>query len=286
MKVFYSITEIREHVQRIRRSGESVALVPTMGSLHGGHLALVARSYKLADQCVVSIFVNPTQFGEGEDFDSYPRDLKRDIELLTTEFPSVLIFAPSVSEMYPIGQNQTWIDNPEMATNLCGASRPGHFRGVLTVVAKLFSACPADVAVFGLKDVQQFYLISKMVHDLNIDIRLEGVETVREQDGLALSSRNKRLSPDERVQAVSLYKAISAARRAVSDGIRNGAKIEHRMRLALNQADLGQIDYAQAVLSTDLSPVSELQSGDTLVAAVAMNFQNARLIDNAVISVP
>jgi pantoate--beta-alanine ligase len=286
MKVFHTIEEIRRQVQGIQHSGESVAIVPTMGSLHEGHLALVARAHEVADRCVVTIFVNPTQFGEGEDFDSYPRNQERDLSMLKAHYPDALIFAPSVSEMYPMGLNSTWVDNPDMAQYLCAASRPGHFRGVLTVVSKLFNACPADVAVFGLKDVQQFYLISKMVQDLNIDIRLEGVETTREKDGLALSSRNRNLSSDERVQAVNLYRAISAAKRAVSDGIRRGVKIEHRMRMELNKADLGRIDYVQAVLSTNLSPVAELQSGDTVIAAVAVYFQKARLIDNAIITIP
>ncbi len=286
MKIFHTIADIRAQIRLAQCASKSVALVPTMGSLHAGHLQLVSRAKEIADVCVVTIFINPTQFGEGEDFDSYPRDLGKDLNVLEELCPDALVFVPSIEEMYAGGATRTWVNNDEMAKYLCGASRPGHFQGVLTVVSKLFNACPTDIAVFGLKDVQQFFLIKKMVVDLNINISIEGVPTVREEDGLALSSRNRKLSPEERDQAPFLSRAIFAARTAIEEGVRDGGQIEARMAQELAAATHGKIDYAQVVLTTDLAPVDTIRSGDIIIAAVAVFFSNARLIDNVIIVVP
>lgn len=286
LKVIRTVSEMMTLVVNLRARGKSVALVPTMGSLHAGHLALVTKAAELADQVIVSIFVNPAQFGPEEDLTAYPRDLTGDIETLFLEDEKCVVFAPSTEEIYPDGRTLTWVYSDGMGEHLCGASRPTHFRGVQTVVTKLLNICTPDFAVFGLKDVQQFFLIRRMVKDLNIAVEIVGVPTIRELDGLAMSSRNLNLSDAERQQATILFSAITEARKSIEEGERVGERIESELRSRLERATLGRVDYAQLVRSRDLTPVVEIQKGEEVITAVALFFERARLIDNAIITAP
>ncbi len=286
MKVFTTIAEMRAFARSVRRSDQRIALVPTMGALHEGHLTLVREAANHADVVVVSIFVNQTQFGPKEDFSAYPRTLQEDCDRLSEEGFTSAVFAPSVEEMYPDGDSTTWVAVERLTEHLCGTSRPGHFRGVATVVTKLFTICLPHVAVFGLKDAQQFFVIRRLTADLNLDVEVMGVQTVRESDGLALSSRNRYLSADERVQGTVLYRAVSAAGEAIKSGETDGTAITRLMVDQLEKADAGTVDYAQLVNAADFQPVQSLSSGMTVVAAVAVYFGNARLIDNAIVDVP
>lgn len=235
----------------------------------------------------VSIFVNPTQFGPGEDFDRYPRDLQADLAGLTGESVADAVFAPTVADMYPGGASPlTWVTVEKVSDTLCGARRPGHFRGVATVVAKLFAACKPHAAIFGLKDAQQFFVLSRMVSDLNLDIRMVGMDTVREPDGLALSSRNRYLGSEERAQAVVLSKSVFDARDRILAGDLDIPALEGSMRTLIGSAPLARLDYAEIVTADTLQPVEELRSGQTVLVAVASFFGSARLIDNRIVRVP
>ncbi len=285
MRVVTSIVEMQAESDRIRADGRRLALVPTMGSLHEGHLELVRSARRLADHVTVTIFVNPTQFGPGEDFERYPRDLGADLALLSGDAAADLVFAPTVSEMYP-EPPLTWVDVERLPDRLCGARRPGHFRGVATVVAKLLSACRPHVAVFGLKDAQQFFVLRRMARDLNLGVELVGVDTVREPDGLALSSRNRYLAPEERTQAVVLSKAVFEARDRILAGETDVAGLERGMRDRIVSASLARIDYAEIVEAETLQPVTTVEPGTTVLAAVAAWFGTARLIDNRIVRAP
>ena len=260
--------------------------MPTMGALHEGHLHLVEHAASHSDVVVVSIFVNRTQFGPNEDYDAYPRTLDADRQILVDQGFADVIFAPSDQEMYPDLSAKTWVSIDQFSDHLCGVSRPGHFKGVATVVTKLLNICQPHLAVFGLKDAQQFFIIRKMAADLNLDVEIVGVTTVRERDGLALSSRNKYLSNDERAQAVVLFRAVSAARHLLEEGERKGDAIRAAMRAELEVAELGRIDYAELVTSDRYQPVDTLSAGITAVAAVSVYFGEARLIDNAIVEIP
>ena len=260
------------------QSGARVALVPTMGALHRGHLALIERARLSADRVVLSIFVNPLQFGPSEDFHRYPREPARDLEL--AEAAGVdMVFAPSVAEMYPDGEPWIAVVPERGADRLDGATRPDHFRGVLTVVAKLFGTIRPDCAVFGQKDLQQLTLIRRMSADLDFGIEIIAAPTVRDPDGLALSSRNQYLSPEERQRALTLPAALRECRRLFDQGeVRPDVYIE-AMRDQLNAA--ARVDYAEVVDPDTLEPVDRVTTG--VICAVAASVGTTRLIDNAVL---
>jgi pantoate--beta-alanine ligase len=273
MKVVYSIAEM----QKLRHKlGSSVGFVPTMGYLHEGHLALVRRARCENENVVVSIFVNPTQFDVRADLEAYPRDLKRDLALLEGERVDI-VFMPTVEEMYPQGFS-TWVGVEKVAERLEGAARPGHFRGVATVVAKLFNIVEPHRAYFGNKDAQQAVVIKRMVCDLNMSVEIIAVPTVRESDGLALSSRNIRLSPKERQAALVLWQALQLAQRMWSDGEHDAQKICYRMRALIESEPLAEIDY---VSIADAETLEELEKIDRpALVSLAVKIGNTRLIDN------
>lgn len=265
-----------------RKAGLTIGLVPTMGFFHDGHLSLMKKARPLCDKLIVSLFVNPTQFGENEDLDKYPHDFDGDkskAESMGTD----LLFAPAPGDMYD-NDHATWIDVPQLGEHLCGAARPGHFRGVCTVVTKLFMLSQADVAVFGQKDWQQLAIIRRMVRDLNIPIRLVGHEIVREADGLALSSRNAYLTESERAAAPAIRQGLLKIAESVTNGERDAETIKELLRreYTTNLPD-GRVDYIEVVDPDAISPVSEATS--TVLVAVAVHLGKARLIDNILIEV-
>ncbi len=270
------VSDVRTQVDTWRRGG-NVAFVPTMGNLHAGHLALVKAARQLADRVVVSIFVNPMQFGEGEDFYSYPRTFERDSTLLEAEGTD-LLFAPSVATMYPKPQEQqTRVEVPGISQLLCGASRPGHFVGVATVVCKLFNMVQPDVALFGKKDFQQLMVIRRMAEDLAMPVRVVGVETLRESDGLAMSSRNGYLTDEERAIAPVLYRVISGVKERLQQGSDDYVGLQAEAVREINENGLGP-DYVAIRRASDLN---EPEPGDSeLVVLAAAFLGKARLIDN------
>ncbi|NOZ95873.1 MAG: pantoate--beta-alanine ligase [Acidobacteria bacterium] len=265
-----------------RAAGRRVALVPTMGYLHEGHLALVRRARELGDAVWVSIFVNPTQFGPNEDFERYPRDLKRDAALLEAEGVDVL-FAPTVEEMYP-REPVVKVSFPGLDNVLCGASRPGHFAGVGLVVAKLFNIVEPHVAVFGQKDAQQALLIRRLAADLSFPVEIEVTPTVREPDGLAMSSRNTYLSPTERAAAPVLYRALLAAAGAIAAGERDPAAVEALLRATVGAEPLAGLEYAVCVDAETLGRPERI--GRPVLLALAVRFGATRLIDNLPVTPP
>jgi pantoate--beta-alanine ligase len=267
---------LRAHRAAWRAEGLRVAFVPTMGNLHAGHLELVHRAKASADRVVVSVFVNPLQFGADEDFDSYPRTLAQDSELLLSA-QADLLFAPTVAAMYPrSGGEQTRVEVPGISDILCGASRPAHFVGVATVVCKLFHMVEPDVALFGEKDFQQLLVIRRMTEDLCLSVAIVGVPTVREADGLAMSSRNGYLGPEEREVAPALYRALQEAAQAIAGGV-EPAVVERRAAEALVVAGL-RPDYVSVRRAEDLG-VPAVGDGDLVILAAA-HLGRARLIDN------
>ncbi len=260
----------------------SIALVPTMGALHRGHFGLVQRAQEIADVVVVSIFVNPTQFGPTEDLARYPRQLKADLAGLEQMGGVDVVFAPKVSEMYPDGidRQSIWVTPSSMADVLCGAFRPGHFRGVATVVAKLFSICSPDYAIFGMKDAQQLVVLKKMVRDLGFQLSIEGVPTIRESDGLALSSRNRFLTKEERQQAVVVSRAVKSAKKAIESGESNAHTVRTLMTEIIDEASLALVQYADVVDAETLQPLVSIGHGQQVLSAVAVFFGGTRLIDN------
>lgn len=280
MKVFKGIKALRREIDWLKRRGRSIGFVPTMGFLHEGHLSLIKKAIKDSDYVVVSIFVNPTQFGPGEDFKRYPRNLRRDL-MLCRENRVNMVFAPDSRSMYPENFS-TYVNTEGLVEGLCGASRPGHFRGVATVVTKLFNIVTPDIAYFGQKDAQQAIVIERIVRDLDMPVKIRVMPTVREKDGLAMSSRNAYLNPDERIQALSLYKSLRLARDLYKSGERDPKKIIARMRrLILGQKD-ASIDYISMVDPGDLTDVKKI-SGETLVA-IAVRIGKTRLIDNIILN--
>ncbi len=281
MKVVDSISRMSTLVKMLKKEGKSVGLVPTMGYLHEGHLSLVRTAKKHTDVAVISIFVNPAQFGPGEDFDKYPRDFKRDEELARSAGADIL-FYPSVKDMYPKGYS-TYVNVEALTDTLCGVSRPGHFRGVTTVVAKLFGIVKPDVAYFGQKDAQQAIVIKKMAEDLNMGIEVKALPTVREQDGLAMSSRNVYLSNGERQDAMSLSQALARAEALVKQGERDPGKLIKAMEEIIQKKPSARIDYVSIVDTTGLKPMDKI-TGEILVA-LAVFIGKTRLIDNVIIKV-
>ena len=276
MIISRSIKEVREVIGNWKKRGFSVGLVPTMGYLHPGHISLIERARKENDMVVVSIFVNPIQFGPNEDLDKYPRDMAHDREVCE-KAGAELIFAPEPSEMYP-SENLVFVDIKELGNGLCGAKRPGHFRGVCTVVSKLFNIVLPDRAYFGEKDAQQLAIIRRMVKDLNFGTEIVSCPIVREPDGLAMSSRNLYLSPEERKAALSLSRSLSAAKELMRKGEKDSVKIREAIVAGISSEPLVKIDYAEIVDSADLSPVEKIEK--PVLAAAAVYFGKTRLIDN------
>jgi pantoate--beta-alanine ligase len=280
MKLIESVAEMQQIALNTRGEGKSIALVPTMGFLHAGHASLMHEGRKRSDLLVTSIFVNPTQFGAGEDFNSYPRDLERDMSI-AAEAGVDLIFAPKASDMYPVGY-QTWVDVDRLTLPLCGSSRPGHFRGVTTVVCKLFGIVQPNLALFGRKDYQQLAVIQRMTADLNLAVEIIGMPIVREADGLAMSSRNSYLSPENRVKALCLSRAIRAAAAAFRDGVKDVAVLDTIARHQITSTDGAEIDYLEFRHGTSLELLE--QADDTTLLALAVKIGSTRLIDNCILS--
>lgn len=279
MEIIRNIHEMQRFADGIRASGKILSLVPTMGYLHEGHLSLVRGARKASDVVVVSIFVNPTQFGPGEDLASYPRDFESDRYLLEKEKVDV-IFAPSVKEMYP-EPSLTEVYVSRLTETLCGAQRPGHLEGVTLVVAKLFNICKPHKAYFGAKDFQQQLVIRRMVADLNFDVEIITCPIVREEDGLAMSSRNAYLSNDERRRAVIINQSLNEAERMVKEGEPDTAVILKRMGEMISAERPRKIDYISAVHPETLEPIRQIEG--PVLFAVAVRFGKARLIDNRLV---
>lgn len=270
------ITELRDVLRKARREGKTIGFVPTMGYLHEGHMRLVETARLENDVVVTSIFVNPLQFGPNEDLNQYPRNLEQDFTLLSQHGTDVL-FCPTVEEMYPKPM-ATMVDLPDLGKFLCGQTRPIHFRGVATVVCKLFNIVQPDVAYFGQKDGQQVAVIRRMVSDLSMPVEIRTVETVRESDGLAKSSRNVYLTDEERVQAPILYKALLTARKKIEAGERDGTLLADEVANTISNTPGCRLDYAAVVDLDTLEPVSHLRG--KVMLAVAVFLGKARLIDN------
>lgn len=277
MKICHQVSELRQLLNSYRHGGKTIAFVPTMGNLHSGHIRLVEKAGELADIVVSSIFVNPMQFGRNEDLDKYPRTPDADIEKLTAAGCAVL-FAPSASEMYPLGLDQhTVVSVPAISERHCGASRPGHFDGVATVVSKLFNIVQPDHAVFGLKDYQQFKVISKMNADLCFGIQLTGVETERDANGLALSSRNGYLSDTEKETALTIIQTLRNTAALITGGDRNYSALEQRAKTLFEEKQM-RPDYFSVCQADTLAPAT---AEDTRLVILAAAFVGStRLIDN------
>jgi len=289
MEVQQTINATRSWSQYRRYQGKSVGFVPTMGALHQGHLSLVRQARKDNDFVVVSVFVNPIQFAPNEDFDNYPRKIRLDLDLLEKECVD-LVFAPSSEEMYPkedSRMNQTWLDVVGPITEgLCGISRPTFFRGVTTVVAKLFNIVQPKRAYFGWKDAQQLAAIRQMVNDLNFDLEVIGLPIVREDDGLAMSSRNAYLTKDERQEAKIVYQSLELAKSRILRGETSVKKITTDMKLLVEDSALSRIDYTTIVSSQTFKPILELENGQDILIAIAIYVGSTRLIDNFRLKVP
>lgn len=279
MKKIKSVDEIKAIIKEIKKSGKTIGFVPTMGYLHEGHISLIKRARSENDVVVVSVFVNPTQFGPNEDYDKYPRDEDRDSKLCMDAGCDIL-FMPNKDDMYR--QNySTYVEVFGLTEGLCGAKRPGHFRGVTTIVTKLFNIVKPDKAYFGQKDAQQLAVIKRMVKDLDMDVEVVGCEIIRDVDGLALSSRNTYLSNEERQQAPVLYKSLVKAKEAVENGQRNAEEVKKLIENHINTAKDAVIDYIEIVNNETLKPVEKIE-GEVLIA-LAVKFGNTRLIDNMVV---
>jgi pantoate--beta-alanine ligase len=277
--VISSVPELRAAIASLRREGKQIGFVPTMGALHEGHLSLVRASKAECDATVVSIYVNPSQFGPNEDFSKYPRTLEADLDLLAS-CGDMLVFTPRNEDMYPPGFS-SWVEVGAVAEPLEGQFRPGHFRGVATVVLKLFDLVQPDAAYFGQKDYQQAAVIRRMVADLNVPIEIRVCPIVREPDGLAMSSRNRYLSPAARVRALVLWKSLQRAGELVAGGERNAEKILTEMRRIILSAEDARIDYVALVDPDTLQPVETVP--DIALALLAVKIENTRLIDNGLL---
>ena len=279
MKVIESIKEMKEASQAFRDNGKSIVFVPTMGYLHEGHLSLMKKGKEAGDVLIVSIFVNPTQFGKGEDLERYPRDIERDKELCKGEGVDIL-FAPKAGDIYPDGY-QTYVDVEDVTKNLCGASRTGHFRGVATVVMKLFNIVRPDYAIFGEKDFQQLVTIKRLVKDLNMDVNVIGMPIVREADGLAMSSRNSYLSKEERRAALNIYRALRAAKEVFDEGERSASVLLNEAKRVIEIEPIVVLDYIKLV---DVETMEDLERvEDEALLAAAVRIGKTRLIDNIIL---
>lgn len=276
VKLIKKIPDLREEIKKLKKTGKTIGFVPTMGYFHEGHLSLMDIARKKSDVLVVSIFVNPIQFGPNEDYDRYPRDLERDLKL-AEERGVDIVFHPDNREMYQ--ENfQTYVNVEKLTEGMCGKYRPGHFRGVTTVVAKLFNIVQPDIAVFGQKDAQQAIVIKKMVRDLNFPVEIVVGPIIREHDGLAMSSRNTYLNDEERKQAPVIYKALRKAKEEVKMGNKNTARLKAIIENTIRTAPLARIEYVEIVDDENLENVPEVKPGT--LAAVAVWFGKTRLIDN------
>ncbi|MDH6427737.1 MULTISPECIES: pantoate--beta-alanine ligase [unclassified Paenibacillus] len=284
MRVVRSIEQLREALEYMRQGGHApIGFVPTMGYLHDGHASLLRRAGEMSNTVVMSIFVNPLQFGPNEDYDSYPRDERRDLELAEREGVDI-VFIPSVEEMYP-QPTRTTVSG--LTTRLCGASRPGHFDGVTTVVNKFFNIVQPDYAFFGLKDAQQVAVLRRMVYDLNMNVEIIPCPIVREGDGLALSSRNVFLTPEERSQALVLSRSLREARQSIEEGkVTTVAEVRELLTSVISSSPLAVIDYAEILTFPDLEGLEDealLSEVDgEIIIALAVKFGRTRLIDNNV----
>lgn len=280
MRVISQISELREAVQAFKVAGERVGFVPTMGNLHAGHLDLVSRAGKLCQRKVVSIFVNPTQFDRADDLSAYPRTLEADLKHLDAQGVD-LVFYPNASEMYPQGGLVTQVDIPSLSSLLEGSSRPGHFRGVATVVCKLFNIVAPDVAVFGQKDFQQLMVIRQMVADLNLPVEIIGAPTVREADGLAMSSRNNRLTPEQRSLAPNISRVLRKLEEQLKSGERGFEALQQQAVVDLEYAGL-KPDYITVCNAATLTPAAQIDKDLVILAAAYLG--DIRLIDNVPVS--
>jgi pantoate--beta-alanine ligase len=279
MEIIKTVEGLRQAVRAEKKRGRTIGLVPTMGFLHEGHLSLVRRARSEADVTVVSLFVNPIQFGPKEDLKSYPRDFDRDADLLRAEHVDYL-FAPTDEEMYP-PEFRTFVEVRDLQDRLCGRTRPDHFRGVCTVVLKFFNLVEPDCAVFGRKDAQQALILKRMAADLNVPVRIIVAPIVREPDGLAMSSRNTYLNPEERRAALVLSRSLAEAQSLIAGGERNADAILSRIKSLIEAEPLARIDYIEAVDPDDLMPATVLRDG-TLIA-LAVYISRTRLIDNLIV---
>jgi pantoate--beta-alanine ligase len=279
IEVLTSSQKAQKTIEKIRRKGKTISFVPTMGFLHEGHLSLLREGRKKSDCLVLSIFINPTQFGPGEDLDAYPRDTEKDLALAEKEGVD-FVFMPDADELYG-SRFQTYVELEKLPHHLCGVSRPAHFRGVATVVTKLFNIIKPHIAIFGQKDFQQLAIIRQMVIDLNFDIEIVGIPTIREKDGLAMSSRNAYLSPDERSSAVCLYKSLTNAASFVKNGEKNASVITDKTIDFINSTKGTRIDYVALCDPVTLENVATIDGPVLMALAVFMG--KTRLIDNMVL---
>ena len=282
MKVLASSAQTYAFIDQLRMQGKRVGVVPTMGALHEGHLSLVRRAKQECDVAIATIFVNPAQFGPNEDFQKYPRTLEGDLDQLRSSGCDV-VFTPTNDQMYPSGHT-TFVDPPIVANDWEGKIRPGHFRGVATIVLKLLQIIPAHVGYFGRKDYQQVAVIRAMVRDLNLQIAIEACETIREPDGLAMSSRNRYLSAEERHRALGLSRALRAGQALIEQGCTSGPVVEQAMQSELISASVDSIDYAALVHPETLERVESIVG--PVVGIIAARVGSTRLIDNATFAIP
>ena len=280
MKVYKNISSLIKKVREVKKQGYKIGLVPTMGFLHEGHASLIRKAWKDTDCVIVSIFVNPAQFGPKEDFKKYPRNFKKDSALCKKEGVDI-IFAPEAKEMYP-GGYATYVNVEKITDTLCGASRPGHFRGVSTVVAKLFNITMPDIAYFGQKDAQQAIVIKRMAGDLNMGVKIKVMPIVREKDGLAMSSRNVYLSRIERSRSQSIYRSLKSAKELFNNGERAAGKIINKMKQIIDKQPGIRIDYINAVDASDLKNVKKISNKALISIAVWVG--KTRLIDNIMLN--
>jgi len=278
--IIRDVREMRQTAERLRVNGKRIGVVPTMGYLHEGHLSLIRIARMKCDVVVTTLFVNPTQFGPNEDFSRYPRSFERDLSLAKSAGTDYL-FAPEASQIYPTGYT-SYVDVEGITGVLEGKSRPGHFRGVATIVAKLFNLTKPHIAVFGQKDAQQVAVIRRMVRDLNFDLELVVAPIIREADGLAMSSRNTYLSPQQRSEAVVLHKSLRLAERRLKEGERECAKIRDEMRTLITAESSGEIDYISLADNTSLQELEHLKPGQSVLISMAVKFGGTRLIDNII----
>ncbi len=282
MEIIREAGQMQRWAETARLAGEKIACVPTMGYLHEGHLSLMREGRRRASRLVVSVFVNPTQFGPSEDLNSYPRDFDRDCALMEA-IPVDTVFAPQPADMYPPGF-QTWVEAAEITRGLCGAYRPGHFRAVATVVAKLFNIMKPHVALFGEKDYQQLRTIEQMVRDLNFDVEIVAMPIVREADGLAMSSRNAYLSPEQRASALAISRALRAAGQKLAQGVRRAQELREAARVVLDAAGELNVQYLEVVDAQTLEPIDLIEA--PVLVAIAAWAGRTRLIDNCVLVPP
>jgi len=282
MQVVRTIQEVRTAVAEARADGKRVGLVPTMGALHVGHISLMQAAAARCDFVVVSIFVNPTQFGPGEDLEAYPKPFEKDLAICEQQGVGV-VFAPTPEQMYP-RENVTWVTVEKLTEPLCGRSRPGHFRGVTTVCTKLFNIVGPGVAFFGQKDAQQALVIRRMVADLNMPLEIEVCPTVREADGLAVSSRNRYLSEQQRREATVLNRSLEKCREMIEAGVTSAAEIRVAMIAVLEEVPDLEVEYVSLVDAESLQELAELQG--QVLAAIAARLGPARLIDNILVEAP